>query len=73
MMAGIGETGPQRCHGQLAGSGQCRKITLLNLLAGRDAAIVSDEAGTTRDVVSVRLEIDGAGHIAGYCRGAADR
>ncbi|MEC8110754.1 MAG: GTPase, partial [Pseudomonadota bacterium] len=35
------------------------KSTLLNLLAGRDAAIVSDEAGTTRDVVSVRLEING--------------
>ena len=51
--------GPQRCHGQLAGSGQCRQSALLNLLAGRDAAIVSDEAGTTRDVVSVRLEIDG--------------
>jgi len=35
------------------------KSTLLNLLAGRDAAIVSEEAGTTRDVVSVCLEING--------------
>ena len=43
----------------LLGPVNAGKATLLNNLAGRDAAIVSDEAGTTRDVVSVRLEIDG--------------
>ncbi|MEC7588677.1 MAG: tRNA modification GTPase, partial [Pseudomonadota bacterium] len=43
----------------LLGPVNAGKSTLLNLLAGRDAAIVSDEAGTTRDVVSVRLEING--------------
>lgn len=43
----------------LLGPVNAGKSTLLNSLAGRDAAIVSDEAGTTRDVVSVRLEIDG--------------
>ena len=43
----------------LLGPVNAGKSTLLNALAGRDAAIVSDEAGTTRDVVSVRLEIDG--------------
>ncbi len=31
----------------------------LNALARRDAAIVSEEAGTTRDVIEVRLDLDG--------------
>lgn len=35
------------------------KSTLLNALSGRDAAITSDVAGTTRDVVEVRMEIRG--------------
>jgi tRNA modification GTPase len=35
------------------------KSTLLNALAGREAAIVSDVPGTTRDVVEVRLSIAG--------------
>lgn len=35
------------------------KSTLLNALAGRDAAIVSDIPGTTRDIVEVRLDLDG--------------
>ncbi len=35
------------------------KSTLMNALAGRDAAIVSDIAGTTRDIVEVRLELGG--------------
>ena len=35
------------------------KSSLLNLLAKRDAAIVSDEEGTTRDVVETYLNIDG--------------
>lgn len=35
------------------------KSTLLNALAGRDAAIVSDVPGTTRDIVEVRLDLDG--------------
>lgn len=33
------------------------KSTLLNRLAGRDAAIVTDIPGTTRDIVEVRLQI----------------
>ena len=36
------------------------KSTLLNALAGREAAITSERAGTTRDVIEVRMEI--AGH-----------
>lgn len=35
------------------------KSSLLNRLAGREAAIVSDEAGTTRDVLEVRLDLGG--------------
>ena len=35
------------------------KSTLLNALAGRDAAITSDMAGTTRDVIEVKMEISG--------------
>jgi len=35
------------------------KSSLLNKLAGRDAAIVSDIAGTTRDIVEVHLDLGG--------------
>ncbi len=35
------------------------KSTLLNALARRDVAIVSEHAGTTRDVLEVKLDIDG--------------
>ena len=32
---------------------------MLNLFSKRDAAIVSDEAGTTRDVIEIYLNLDG--------------
>ncbi|GHD98250.1 tRNA modification GTPase TrmE [Defluviimonas sp. 20V17] len=35
------------------------KSTLLNYLAGREAALTSEYAGTTRDVIEVRMELDG--------------
>ena len=35
------------------------KSSLLNLLSKRDVAIVSDEAGTTRDVIETYLNLDG--------------
>ncbi len=35
------------------------KSTLLNALAGRDAAITSEIAGTTRDVIEVRMDLSG--------------
>ncbi len=35
------------------------KSSLLNILAGREAAITSEMAGTTRDVIEVRLDLEG--------------
>ncbi len=35
------------------------KSTLLNSLAGRDAALTSEIAGTTRDVIEVRMDLNG--------------
>ena len=35
------------------------KSTLLNALAGREAAITSEVAGTTRDVIEVRMDLGG--------------
>ena len=43
----------------LAGPPNAGKSSLLNALAKRDAAIVSDEPGTTRDVIDVRLDLGG--------------
>ena len=43
----------------LIGEPNAGKSTLLNLLAGDDRAIVSPEAGTTRDLVEVAIDVDG--------------
>lgn len=43
----------------LAGPPNSGKSTLLNALAERDVAIVTEHAGTTRDVIEVRLDLDG--------------
>ncbi len=43
----------------IVGAPNVGKSTLLNALAGRDAAITSDIAGTTRDVIEVRMDLDG--------------
>ena len=43
----------------IAGPTNAGKSTLLNALARRDAAIVSAEAGTTRDAIEVHLDLDG--------------
>ena len=56
---GIGEAIREGVTVSLLGPVNAGKSTLLNRLAGRQAAIVSDQAGTTRDVVSVRIDVDG--------------
>jgi tRNA modification GTPase len=43
----------------IAGAPNAGKSTLLNALAQRDVAIVSDIPGTTRDVIEVALDLDG--------------
>ena len=44
----------------LLGAPNAGKSSLLNALAKRDVAIVADVAGTTRDLVEVALDLDGA-------------
>lgn len=43
----------------IIGAPNAGKSTLLNALAGREAAITSEIAGTTRDVIEVRMDLDG--------------
>lgn len=43
----------------IVGAPNAGKSTLLNALAGRDAAITSEVAGTTRDVIEVRMDLNG--------------
>jgi tRNA modification GTPase len=43
----------------IVGAPNAGKSSLLNALAGRDVAIISDEPGTTRDLIDVRLELGG--------------
>ena len=43
----------------LVGPVNSGKSSLLNALAGREAAITSDMAGTTRDVLEVRMDVGG--------------
>lgn len=43
----------------IIGAPNVGKSTLLNALAGREAAITSEYAGTTRDVIEVSMDIEG--------------
>ena len=43
----------------IVGAPNVGKSTLLNALAGREAAITSEYAGTTRDVIEVRMDLGG--------------
>src|SRR5262249_8960152 len=46
-------------HVAIAGAPNVGKSSLLNALANREAAIVADEAGTTRDIIEVTLDVGG--------------
>jgi tRNA modification GTPase len=59
----------------IVGPPNAGKSSLINALAARDAAIVSDIPGTTRDVIEVRLDLGGyLVHVADTAglRGASD-
>lgn len=56
----------------IVGPPNAGKSSLLNALARRDAAIVSDEPGTTRDVVEVRLDLDGLAVVVADTAGLRD-
>ena len=43
----------------IVGKPNVGKSTLLNAMAGREAAITSEQAGTTRDIIEVRMDLDG--------------
>ena len=43
----------------IVGAPNVGKSTLLNAIAGRDAAITSEYAGTTRDIIEVKIDLGG--------------
>lgn len=57
--ASVGEMIRDGFEVALVGLPNVGKSTLLNCLARRDVALVSPEAGTTRDVLEVRLDVAG--------------
>ncbi len=56
----------------ILGAPNAGKSSLLNRLADRDVAIVSDEAGTTRDLVEVVLDLDGVRTVVTDTAGLRD-
>jgi tRNA modification GTPase len=60
-------------HVALAGLANAGKSTLFNALVGFERAIVSPVLGTTRDVISAEVQIDGVRLILQDCAGLHDR
>ncbi|EAQ02974.1 tRNA modification GTPase [Pseudooceanicola batsensis HTCC2597] len=56
---GIAERVRQGFEVAIVGAPNVGKSSLLNALAGREAAITSEVAGTTRDVIEVRMDLAG--------------
>ena len=57
--AGRGEGLRDGVRVALVGAANAGKSSLLNALVGREAAIVSSQPGTTRDVIEVAVDLDG--------------
>ena len=57
--AGVAERVREGFEVAILGAPNSGKSTLLNALAGREAAITSEIAGTTRDVIEVRMDLGG--------------
>lgn len=70
--AGRGEALREGVRLAIVGPPNAGKSSLLNMLAARDAAIVSDIAGTTRDVIEVRLDLGGVLVLASDTAGLRD-
>ena len=56
---GVGELVRDGVVVALIGPVNAGKSTILNGLTGRGAAIVSEEAGTTRDIIQIQLDLHG--------------
>ena len=59
MITKVGEKIRDGFRVSIIGETNVGKSSLLNLLSKREVAIVSDEAGTTRDVIETYLNLDG--------------
>jgi tRNA modification GTPase len=70
--AGRGEALREGVRLAIIGPPNAGKSSLLNALAQRDVAIVSDIAGTTRDVIEARLDLGGVLVIASDTAGLRD-